>query len=143
VGSDKSQVVPYHPFEVSAVGRSPRTLQKLLQAQVALFDSSRVLYSHVPVMPGLPLVAGFLLLAKGIGQNKSVLPSVLLEPPVGARSREGHPELVACGSVREIHGGAELVLAVARRRARPIGPRPEDARKPLVGESLLVVGAVG
>ncbi len=47
------------------MGHSSRTLQKPLQAQVALFQSFRVLHSHVAVMPGLPLVAG-LLLARGV-----------------------------------------------------------------------------
>src|SRR5215211_2754680 len=99
-------------------------------------------YSHVAVMPGLPLVARLLLLPPGIGHNESVLPGVMLEPPVGTRLREGHPELIACGGIREVHRRTELVLAVPRRRARPTGPRPEDAHKPLVGEPLLVVGAV-
>src|SRR5215212_10010147 len=125
------------------MGHSPRTLQKLLQAQVALFDSSRVLYSHVAVMPGLPLVAGLLLFAQGIGQNISVLPGVLLEPQVSTRLREGQPELVACRSVREVDCGTELMLAVSRRRAHPVGVRPEDAQQPFVGVLLLLVGAVG
>src|SRR5215204_4463200 len=125
------------------MGHSSLTLQKLLQAQLALLESFRVLYSHVAVMPGLPLVAGLLLFAPGIGQNEPILPGVMLEPQVSTRLREGHPELEACGSVREVHRGTELVLAVARRRAHPMCLRPEDAHKPLVGELLIVVGAVG
>src|SRR5215210_8842850 len=84
----------------------PLPLQKLLQAKVALFESSGVLHSHVAVMPGLPLKAGLILFAYRIGQDKPVLPGVLLEPPVGARLREESPDLVARSRVRKIHSRA-------------------------------------
>src|SRR5918998_3399097 len=118
-------------------------LQKFLQAQVALFESFRVFHSHVTVMPGLPLVAGLLLLASWIGQNESVLPGVMLEPPVSTRLPEWYPEPVTCGRVREINCGTELMLAVARCRAHFIGVRPEDAHQSGVRRLLLLVGAVG
>src|ERR687897_2237140 len=127
----------------SAVGRSYLMLQKFLQAQVALFESFRVFFSHVTVMPGLPLVASLLLFASWMGQNESVLKGVMLEPPVSTRLREGHPDLVACGRVREINCGTELMLAVARCRAHPIGVRPEDAHQSGVRRPLVLVGAVG
>src|SRR5215212_7181024 len=125
-----------------AVGHRPFTLQELLQAEVALLESFRVLYSHKAVVPGFPLVAGLILFALGIGQNKPVLPGVLLEPPVGARLREKPPDLVGGGRVREVHCGTKLVLAVSRRRAHPTGTRPEDAHQPQVGELLILVGTV-
>src|SRR5215210_1282735 len=104
----------------------PLPLQKLLQAKAALSESSGVLHSHVAVMPGLPLEAGLILFAYRIGQDKPVLPSMLLEPPVGARLREESPDLVAGGRVGEVHCGAELMLAVPRRRAHPTCASPED-----------------
>src|SRR3712207_3133006 len=100
-------------------------LQELLQALAALFESFRVLHSHVTVMPGLPPVAGPLLFASGIGKDESVLPGVMLKPPIGARPREGHPEPVARGRVREINRGTELMLAVSRCRTHSIGVRSE------------------
>src|SRR5918997_5133051 len=118
-------------------------LQKFLQAPATIFDPFRALNSHVTVMPRLPLVAGLLLLASWIGQNESVLPGVMLEPPVSTRLCEGHPDLVARGRVREINRGTELMLAVARCRAHFIGVRPEDTHQPFVNEELLLVGAVG
>ena len=72
----------------SAVGHSSLALQKILQAQVLLLESFRVIHSHVTVMPGLPLVSG-LLFAFWIGQNKPVFPGVMLEPPVSTRLCEG------------------------------------------------------
>src|SRR5918999_1307867 len=131
------------PSGDSAVGRSSLMLQKFLQAHVPLFESFRVFHSHVTVMPGLPLVAGLLLFASWIGRNKSVLPSVMLKPPVSARLCEGHPDLVACGCVREIDRGTELMLAVSRCRTHPIGAHPVDAHQPGVRRPLLLVGAVG
>src|SRR5215218_3760890 len=122
---------------------SSLTLQKFLQAQVLLFESFRVFHSNVTVMPGLPLVAGLLLFASWISQNKSVLPGVMLEPRVSTRLCEGHPDLVACGRVREINRGTELMLAVPWCRTHPISVRPEDAHQPFVGELLLLVGTVG
>src|SRR5215218_6600440 len=108
------------PSGISAVDPSSLMLQKFLQAQVLLFESFCVFHSHVTVMPGLPPVARLLLFAPWIGQNKSVLPGVMLEPPVSARLREGPPDLVACGRVREINRGTELMLAVSRCRTHPI-----------------------
>jgi len=122
---------------------SPRVLQELLQVLATIFDPFRVLNSHVAVMLGLPMVAALILFASWIGQNESVLPAMMLKPPVSDRPREGHPQLVARGPVGEVYRGTELVLAVARRRAHPVGARSEDASQPFVGESLLVVGAVG
>src|ERR671910_1607381 len=139
----KSRLTLDPPSGISAMGHSSLLLQKFLQAQLALFESFRVFHSHVTVMSGLPPVAGLLLFASWIGQNESVLPGVMLEPPVSTRLREGHPDLVARGRVREINCGTELVLTVSWRRAHPIGVRPEDTHQPFVGELLLLVGAVG
>jgi hypothetical protein len=66
-------------------------LQELLQTLAAIFDPFRVPDAHVTVMAGLPPVAGPLLFASGIGQNEPVFPGVVIEPPAGARPREGHP----------------------------------------------------
>src|ERR671912_1912682 len=143
IGSPKSHLTLDPPSGISAVGHSPLLLQKFLQAQLAPFESFRVFHSHVTVMPGLPLVAGLLFFASWIGQNETVLKGVMLEPPVSTRLREGHPDLVARGRVREINCGTELMLAVSRCRTHPIGVRPEDTHQPFVSEELLLVGAVG
>src|SRR5829696_2919875 len=137
-----SHIVPYHPFEVSAAGRSTHTLQELLQALAAILDPFRVPDAHVAVVPGLPPIAGPLFFASGVGQNEPVLPGVVIEPPGSARPREGRPELIARGRVREVHRCAELVLTVSRRGAQPAGVRPEDALQTPVGASLLLVRAV-
>ena len=105
IGSPKLDLTLDTLSGISAVGHSSLLLQKFLQAQLALCESFRGFHSHVTVVPRLPLVAGLLLFASWIGQNESVLSGVMLEPPVSTRLREGHPDLVARGCVREINCG--------------------------------------
>src|SRR5829696_4164909 len=138
-----SHIVPYHPFEVSAAGPSTHTLQELLEALAAILDPCRVPDAHVAVVPGLPPIAGPLFFASGVGQTEPVLPGVVIEPPGSARPREGRPELIARGRVREVHRCAELVLTVSRRGAQPAGVRPEDVLQTPVGALLFLVRSVG
>jgi hypothetical protein len=54
-------------FTALAAGHNALALQKLLQAHATLFKALGVLYSYVAIVPGLPPVAGFLLLTSGVG----------------------------------------------------------------------------
>src|ERR671916_1064665 len=126
----------------SAVGRDSHAGEEPLQGEAALFEAFGVLDADVAVVPGLPPVAA-LGPAWGGGENEPVFGRVVLQPQRCARVPEATFHLVRCTRVREVYGGAELVLAVPRRGAHRIGPRPVDALKPTVGKPLVIIRAEG
>ncbi len=105
----------YGPQRTLAVGYDSFADQKFLQAQTALCDPFGVFYPHVAVVPRLPLVASIGLLTARVGEDKTVLVSMARQPLSSGCVTERHLHLVVCLRVREVNGGAELVLAVPGR----------------------------
>ena len=86
-------------------------------------ETPGVLDAYVAIVPGFELVAGFVL-ARRIGEDEAVLGGVILQPPRRAGLAENGLHLVGRHRVREVHSGAELVLAVPRRRLIASAPEP-------------------
>src|SRR5918997_5442719 len=126
----------------SAVGHDPFAHEKGLQTEAAPFELRGGLDPDVAVVPGLPPVAA-LVPAGWVGEYETVLARVLRQPYRGARVTEAPFDLVGGRRVREVHGGAELVLAVSRRGAHRVGPCAVDALEPAVSDLLVSVGAEG
>jgi hypothetical protein len=115
---------------------------EILQAQTALCDPFGVFYPHVAVVPRLPLVASIGLLTARVGEEKTVLVSTASQPLSSGCVTERHLHLVVCLRVREVNGGAELVLAVPGTCAHQVRIRAICALQPTVNCLLVLLGLV-